>query len=202
MTRIKYFIQQSWVMMLASLLFGLTLATAQSKLGPLIAEQEQIRMNRLMQDLITEASDFNLIMEDLIVIPSEGKTLNTKVYKAKDEDGRKVGYAFTAQGPGWGGTLKLVIAVDSTFEKILGFEVLSCNETPNLGDKIGDDEFRMQFAGVSVETLEVIKIGDRSDIDNKIVAITGATFSSSYVVDIFNKHLIPVKEQLHSRGLL
>ena len=202
MNKIKYFFQQSWVMMLASLLFGLSLATAQNKLGPLIAEQEQIRMSRMMQDLIVDASDFNVVAEDISLIPFKSKVVITTVYKAVAEDGRIAGYAFTAQGPGWGGTIKLVIAVDKSFEKILGFQVLASNETPNLGDKIKNDDFRKQFSGAKAKALELTKVGDSSIVDNRIVAITGATYSSQYVVDIFNNYLIPVKQELQSRGML
>ena len=89
MSKIIYFFKQSWVMMTASLLFGLTLSMAQTKLGPLIEEQEQIRMNQLMQDLIIEAANFDMVVEDIEVLPSKGKILNTTVYQALAENGRK-----------------------------------------------------------------------------------------------------------------
>ncbi|UCE46875.1 MAG: FMN-binding protein [Phycisphaerales bacterium] len=202
MSKIKCFLKQSWVMMIATFIFGITLALAQTTLGPKIEKQEQLRMNQFMQELVFDANSFDLIAENLILLSPKGKILNITVYQASSEDGRTAGYAFTALGPGWGGTIKLVIAVDSSFERILGYQVLTCNETPNLGDKIRGDQFRMQFVGVGIKALEIIKVGDRSVIDNSIVAITGATYSSEYVVDIFNNHLVPIKQELQSRGIL
>ncbi|UCF16592.1 MAG: FMN-binding protein [Phycisphaerales bacterium] len=202
MSKVTYFFKQSWVMMIATFLFGITLALAQTTLGPKIEKQEQLRMNQFMQELVFDANSFDLIAENLILLSHKGKILNITVYQASSEDGRTAGYAFTAQGPGWGGTIKLVIAVDNLFERILGFQVLASNETPNLGDKIKGDEFRSQFSGAKAEVLELNKVGDRSIIDNRIVAITGATYSSEYVVDIFNNYLAPVKQALQSRGML
>ena len=202
MNKIKYFFQQSWVMMIATFSFGLTLALAQTTLGPKIEKQEQLRMDHFMQELIFDAKSFDMIAEQIELQPTEGKILNSTVYQALAEDGQIAGYAFTAHGPGWGGTIKLVIAVDNTFERILGFQVLASNETPNLGDKIKEDEFRSQFSGAKAEMLELAKVGDRGVIDNRIVAITGATYSSQYVVDIFNSHLDLVRKELESRGIL
>ena len=202
MSKIKYFFKQSWLMMITTFSLGLTLALAQTTLGPKIEKQTQLRMDHFMQELISEANRFEIIAEEIEIQSLEGKVLNTTVYQALAGDGRIAGYTFTAQGPGWGGTIKLVIAVDSSFEKILGFQVLSSNETPNLGDKIKSDEFRSQFSGANVEILELIKVGDSSIIDNRIVAITGATYSSQYVVDIFNSHLDLVRQELESRGIL
>ena len=188
--------------MIATFSFGLTLAFAQTTLGPKIEKQEQLRMNQFMQELIFDAKSFDMIAEQIELQPTEGKILNSTLYQALAEDGHIAGYAFTAQGPGWGGTIKLVIAVDNSFERILGFQVLSSNETPKLGDKIKGDEFRSQFSGAKAEMLELTKVGNRGVIDNSIIAITGATYSSQYVVDIFNNHLVIVKHELQSRGML
>jgi Na+-translocating ferredoxin:NAD+ oxidoreductase RnfG subunit len=47
-----------------------------------------------------------------------------------------------------------------------------------------------------------VKIGDAGKIDNEIVAISGATVTSTAVINIFNKSVISVKEQLQKKGLI
>ena len=86
-------------------------------------------------------------------------------------------------------------------EKFLGFQVLSANETPGFGDKMKNDSFRNQFKGAPAGELSLIKIGDAGKIDNEIVAISGATVTSTAVMNIFNKSVVSVKEQLQTERI-
>ena len=62
--------------------------------------------------------------------------------------------------------------------------------------------FSNQFKGAPTGKLELIKIGDAGKIDNEIVAISGATVTSTAVINIFNKSVVSVKEQLQQKGLI
>jgi major membrane immunogen (membrane-anchored lipoprotein) len=53
-----------------------------------------------------------------------------------------------------------------------------------------------------VGKLNLIKKGDNKKIDNEIVAISGATVSSTAVVNIFNNYLEQIKKQLTEKGLI
>lgn len=125
-------------------------------------------------------------------IVKEGKT----IYKGFDSSGRFIGYAFTGNGPGYQGTIEVMIGVDPELEKTTGIEILESVETPGLGAKITERLFRDKFRGLVIRPLiELIK-GKSPEKPNQIQAITGATISSQAVIDILNK---TIKE---ARGIL
>ena len=96
---------------------------------------------------------------------------------AARKDGRTVAYIIPAESKGYGGKIKLLVAVD-TEGKVLDFNILEHNETPGLGDNAQKPDFRKQFAGKGPELLEVTK--DPNNKEN-IQAMTGATISSRAV---------------------
>jgi len=201
MSKVKYFLAQSWLLIVASVLFGLLLAGAEAALNPRIVANEQEKLNSNMQELISQASQFEMIVEGMEV-PTGTKSVKTNVYRAVDAQGHTVGYAFIAVGPGFADKIKLVIAVDARFDKYLGFKVLFSNETPGFGDRIKTPYYADQYVGAPVERLELSKIGNPGVIDNRIVAISGATVSSEAVINIFNTFGRAVKAQLQAKGII
>jgi len=124
-------------------------------------------------------------------------------YKGISADDNGVGWAFSVSGSGFADKIELVVVVDNSFEKMMGYGVLSSNETPGFGDKINDPElFGNQFKGVPVGQFKLIMTGDRSKIDSEIVAISGATISSEAVVRILNDSLEQIKEQMQKKELI
>jgi len=97
-----------------------------------------------------------------------------------------IGYAFTTVANGYGGSIELIVALESNFTEddeiiIHGISVVSHSETPGLGEKIVESSFSGQFNGVNINDVALTKDG------GKIDAISGATISSSAVVDaVFN----------------
>jgi Na+-translocating ferredoxin:NAD+ oxidoreductase RnfG subunit len=203
----KHFIEQSWLLIVASFAFGLLIAVAEASLDTRIKQNEKDKLNNLMKLLIIDANDFQLAIEQVQIA---GATA-TDVYKAVGENGNGIGFAFVGVGSGYVDEIKLVIALDSKCEKFLGFKVLSSNETPRLGSLIAVDDpdsdvdFVDQFKGAPVRELELIKT-DRLDvirkIDSQIVSISRATFSSDAVVNIFNTYTEQIKEKLQQKGLI
>jgi len=93
-----------------------------------------------------------------------------------------IGYAFMADANGYGGTIELLITLENTLlyeDEIIihGISVISHSETPGLGEKIVESSFSGQFEGINVDEVALSKDG------GKIDAISGATISSSAVVD-------------------
>jgi len=122
-------------------------------------------------------------------IAKEGKT----IYKGFDSSGRLIGYAFTGNGPGYQGTIEVMIGVDPELEKTTGIEILESVETPGLGAKITERLFRDKFRGLVIRPLiELIK-GKSPEEPNQVQAITGATISSQAIVDILNKTIKEVR---------
>ena len=201
MVKIRHFIEQSWLLIVASFCFGLLIAVTNAAWSPRIIQNEKDKLNVLMQGLITDANDFQIAIEDVEVLGSKGKIIKTNIYKAIDDSGKNVGFAFVAVGMGFQDKIKLVIAVDAKCEKFLGFKVLSSNETPGFGDRIKEDYFGDQFKKAPAGELQLVKTGNPETIDSEIVAISGATVSSEAVVKIFNTYIDKVKEQLQAKEL-
>ncbi|MGD8786273.1 MAG: FMN-binding protein [Phycisphaerales bacterium] len=211
MGKIKYFVQQSWLLIAASFAFGLLIAVANASLEPRIKQNEKDKLDNLMKSLIGQAEDFQMAAEQVEVTGDKGKVEKTDIYKALDGNGKSIGFAFVAVGAGFADKIKLVIAVDGECEKFLGFKVLASNETPGFGSKIAIDtdesdiDFVDQFKGALAGEVELIKTGKIEVIkviDSQIAAISGATVSSEAVVKIFNTYTGEIKKQLQQKGLI
>ena len=207
LAKIKYFLQQSWLLMVSSVFFGLLLAATNTAWAPKIKENEANKFTNLARVLLPEAIRFEPISQAMVLDLGDGKPTPADVRKGFDADGRCVGWAFLCEGAGFADKIKLVVAVDAAFAKIAGFGVLSSNETPGFGDKINiapkDGGFyQPQFIGAPVGPLTLTKTGDPKTIDAEIVAISGATVTSQSVVNILNTWLVPIKDKLAADGLL
>ena len=202
MSKIKHFIKQSWLLIVAAFFFGLLIAITNAAWSPRIIQNEKDKLANLMRGLISDANSFEIAIEGLEIPGRKGKTAKTDIYKALDSDSRPIGFAFVAVGAGFADKIKLVIAVDNVCEKFFGYKVLSSNETPGFGDKIKEDFLSDQFKGAPTNKVQLVKVGKTEIIDSQIVSISGATVSSDAVVKIFNAHIDKVKQQLQTKGLI
>jgi electron transport complex protein RnfG len=199
---IKHFIQQSWLLIVASFCFGLLIAVTNASLSPRIEKNKINKFNDLALGLLPDAKDFVPLDKQVEVQGIRGKTDQVTIYKAISETGECVGWSFTAAGSGFADKIELVIAVDKDFKKLAGFDCLASNETPGFGDRIKNNYYRGQFQGAPAGKLMLIKAGDPEKIDSEIVAITGATVSSEAVIKIINHYITRVREQMLQEGLL
>jgi electron transport complex protein RnfG len=200
LSKIKFFLKQSWLLLLASFLFGLMIAVADTAWKPKVEENKTAKIKNMMKGLINAAS-FDVAAKDVNISTDKG-FIKTDIYKALDAQGNILGFEYITSGSGFGDKIELIIALDAKCEKYLGYEVLTSNETPGFGDKIKGDYFRNQFIGAPATEFTLVKVGNPQDIDNQIVAIGGATITSTGVVNIFNKSLVSVKETLSQKGLI
>ncbi len=97
-------------------------------------------------------------------------------YEVYHED-ELMGYIVPADTKGYGGTIELLVAID-TQGKVLTYKILTSKETPGLGDNASKKEFTSQFTGKTSEHLIVTK--DPSDTED-IQAMSGATITSKAV---------------------
>lgn len=201
---VAFFLEKSWLLMSAAIVFGALLASLNYAWSDRIKDNEIAKFNKKAKGLLAAAESFESLPETIPVDIGKGKIYDVEVKKALNADGVLVGWAFVCEGSGFADKIKLVVASDAKFEKVVGFDVLSSYETPGFGDKINikDGFYQSQFKGTPVDDLELVKVGDASAIDTQIVAITGATVTSSAVVDIFNTFLVSVREALGKQGLL
>jgi len=200
--KIKYFAEQSWLLVVSSFFFGLLLAVTNAAWRPMIDQNEINKFNRLAGDLLRDADDFKIAVEGVEVDTGKGRKIKTDIKKGVSADGECVGWAFVCEGSGFADKIKLVLTVDAAFEKLAGFGVLASNETPGFGDKIKNDYFRSQFIGAPSAQLVLSKTGNDKKIDGEIVAISGATVSSEAVVEILNNYIRQIRTHLQTEGLL
>jgi electron transport complex protein RnfG len=142
-----------------------------------IAFNAKKRINDAIADLAPSAKTIDQIqVEDKVV------------YKLADRYGKLMGYAFLAEGQGYQGKIKMLAVIDAAKKKLQGIEIIESVETPGLGAKIQEGNFKNQFKKLTVTPyLEYTK--DDITKDNQIKAITGATVSSKAVVNILNNRI-------------
>jgi len=197
MRKIKYFIEQSWLLIAAAFFFGLLLALTNAALEDKIRKNEIGALYDKMKNLMPQAQDFKKVIEQAAI----GGNI-TDVYKATGDNGNTIGYSFIGTGSGFADKIKLVIAVNENCSELLGFRVLSSNETPGFGSRITEEWFQSQFDGAPVGKLQLSKDGAPEKIDDEIIALTGATVSSDAVVSIFNNHIDMLKQKLQEKGFI
>lgn len=141
-------------------------------------------------------------MEKLEEITSAGTLPEDKIYQGFDVDGNLIGYAVMGSSNGYGGPIKVMVGVSTDKSEILAIKIVGHQETPGLGDRINEIKsnktiykvifdrenlkedpttpwFCEQFQRKVFNQLEIVKQKGSDKID----AITGATVSSTAVVE-------------------
>lgn len=124
------------------------------------------------------------------------KTFKEKIYEEKhgediiysvEENGEVTGYAFPVRGTGLWGSVEGYVAISSDYSKLLGIDFVSHSETPGLGGRISEDEYRNQFRDMDLsEGTEGRYIVYRPAPGGNADAISGATLTSQSVAQFVN----------------
>lgn len=126
-----------------------------------------------------------------------------QLFRGIDGEGKLVGYAFTAKGPGFAGIITMMVGLKVDLLHLSGMNVLEQIETPGLGNIIVKEKFTGQFRGLAIEPkIEYLK-NKKPIKPNQIQAITGATISSVAVVDALNNRIpivLGIIEDLETEG--
>ena len=201
--KIMYFLKQSWLLIAASFFFGLLIAVTNAALKDRIDYNLNVyKYNKAANLVLPEAENFEMAIENVLVKSKSGKELTTSVKKAVDSEGNALGWAFICQGKGFADNVQLLVVVDNKFEKMIGYGVLYSVETVGYGDQIKQSFYKDQYAGAPIGEFQLSKTGDNTIIDSEIIAITGATITSTAVVDMLNVFIPQVKEQMQEKGLI
>lgn len=202
--KLVFFVKESWLLIVSSVLFGFILALTNSVWGPRIAENQRQKFDTQARLLLKDAERFESVAENILVDVGKPQPQIVDVKKGLDNAGNLVGWAFMAEGAGFADKIQLVVAVNAGFDKLAGYSVLSSSETPGFGDKIAlpGGYYQSQFHDLPLQELVLQKSGDPGVIDENIVAISGATVSSQAVVNILNNYTGKVKDKLAEMKLL
>lgn len=161
------------------------LAFAYEGFKPSIAGNAQIRERRAVLDALgldkgLADDEVNSAFEKLIK-PGEVKGHEAYVY---EEDGTVKGYALPVSGPGLWGSISGYLGVNAEMNESLGLVFTSQNETPGLGGRIDEKQYKEQFRGLPLDPAAPIAYGDHGDY--RVDAVTGATQTSKAVLSLVN----------------
>lgn len=204
MSKILYFLKESWLLMVSSVVFGGLLALTNAAWKPRIEQNEINKFSDLAKILVPQAEHFEVLTEPIQITLPKGNPVQADVRKGVNASASCVGWAFVCEGSGFSDKIKLVVGADAKFQTLTGFQVLACSETPGFGDKITirNGFYQAQYQGAPADPFTLSKVGDPKTIDSEIIAITGATVTSQSVVNIMNTYVTAIKEQLAQKGLL
>jgi Na+-transporting NADH:ubiquinone oxidoreductase subunit C len=118
------------------------------------------------------------------------------IYAGYDEQGEEiVGYAFPAGGPGFWGPIEAMVGVDAGVTEIVGVRFPRHSETPGLGARMTEPQFRDQFRGLPLRKtagrdayFRLVAPGSAS-APGELDAITGATMTSGAIERFLNEEL-------------
>ena len=179
-------------LLIISAVAALLLALTNSVTSSTIAQRNEQANAEARKLVLESAQDFEQV-KDVKTDNSKGVEVS-EIYEAKDASGNTVGYTLKVLPSGYGGTIELMVGIDSAKGQVSGINVVSNSETAGLGAKSTDPEFSDQYKGKPLEELSVLKNGTPGDTEIK--AISGATITSTAVtngvdaaVEVYNNSL-------------
>ena len=182
-------IKKGLLMVVVALASGIVLAGVSKLLRPRIELNISDDIRKAIKAVMPRISGD----PDLRTYKLDGK--DRDVFICKDDNGEIIGYAFTAEGTGYGGRIKMMVGVEPDFSTLTGMEVLESVETPGLGDKIKDAEWREQFVGLNGKNgVTVVKGAPADRSKGEIQAIPAATISSTAVANAVSADLARIAE--------
>lgn len=121
-------------------------------------------------------------------------TDNIKEEKYKDntlytleKDGKAVAYAVPFDGPGLWGSINGYLGINADLKTATGIEFIKQDETPGLGGRISEPEYKEQFRNLDISDASSGEIIiNRPAPGGNVDAITGATQTSTFVANMLN----------------
>lgn len=151
-------------LIITCLVSGLIIGLVYYFTAPIAAEKKEISKQESMRSLVSDADNFKAVPDK-------------EQWFTAEKDGKIIAYVVPGESKGYGGQIKMLVAVKPDGE-VIDYSITTSNETPGLGDNASKEPFRNEFKGKKEANLTVTK--DASDKDD-IQAMTGATISSRAV---------------------
>jgi len=127
-------------------------------------------------------------VEEVEEVEKDGKTF----FEGYDSQGARVGVAYQESGGGYNGAIELMVGVNLDEQEIYRFSVLNHQETPGLGARITDPEFKANFEEKPFGDYEVVKTPPSDELE--VQSIAGATISSESTTRIIESAVNTIKE--------
>ena len=192
------YLGQAWLVLVLALCFGAALAGVELGLSGRIEANKRKETEDQFPELVRGA-------EKSEKMEIAGYVVYAIQRKVKTEDGKEVyehaGWVVKAAGTGYADRIELLIGLGPMGERITGLWVLDQKETPNLGNRIVDKEFRRPFFTGWMSTRRKVRpVKGKPDRPNRIQAVSGATISSQAVCDIVNRATKKLRDELSRLG--
>ena len=115
-----------------------------------------------------------------------------------EENGIPAAYAAPFNGPGLWGSIEGYMGVTSDLQNVTGIEFIKQDETPGLGGRISEPEYKEQYRDLDISNpatgnLFVSRPAEGGNVD----AIAGATQTSTFVINMLNED---IAKFIESRG--
>ena len=192
----KAFMKDALILFAITLISGLCLGVVYDiTKGPI--EQATIAANnRTYQEVLSTASSFADVEGSEAVVAELnasgalagfGGVAVESVLEGTDASGAVVGHVVNSlSNDSYGGAVKISVGFDAE-GTITGVGIREINDTPGLGLKAKEADFKDQYLGKNVDSLVVNKMG--ASAENYIDSISGATITSNAVTNAVNAAL-------------
>lgn len=172
-------IKDAAILFLITVIAGILLGGVYALTKEPIAAAEENAKNKAYKEVLASADEFKECFADSLASydeMEEGITIENALV-GRDSSGEATGYVVQASSSkSYGGKITLIIGMDDE-TTITGISVLSINDTPGLGMKAKEEDFRNQFKGIDTSMYVVVKDG-ANPAAGEIDAISSATITS------------------------
>ena len=189
----KGILKDAAILFVITLVAGLCLGAVHEVTLDPIAKAQEAAATKTYKEVFPEAAKFEQTDEltaavaasaDEILAQGFGNVSVDDAQVAEAEDGSVLGYLITASSTeGYNGLVQISVGITSE-GNLTGLGFLSISETPGLGMKAKEPDFKDQFNGMKAQKLEVTKTD--ATADNQVQAISGATYTSKAVTGATN----------------
>lgn len=179
-----FFLRIGGTLLLVCAVVALVLSFVNTVTRGKIAKNETEQKRAAMVELF--GSD-KIEYTELDRLESDGERVEA-VYRVA-EDGSTVGYSVLVLSPGFGGDVRMMVAMTAD-KSVIGVKIVSMSETPGLGTRVDDADYLSQYAGVTAGL-------SASEVD----MISGATKSSKAVLNGVIDALAALDGHLGSGGV-
>lgn len=173
----KEMIKMVLVLSLICSLSGLTLASVRQATRTRIEEQILTYVQGPALKQIFSEYDNNPVKDRKIFNTPTGPITVFPVMRS----GKLTGIAFETFGKGYGGDIGVMVGFATDGAKLEGIGITTLKETPGLGARVVEPDYRDQFKGHVTDSIALEKKG------GSITAISGATISSTGTVAAVNE---------------
>lgn len=193
-------IKDAVILCLITLISGLLLGMVHYITKEPIALAEEKAKNEAYQKVCPDAASFaDSFEEELLraeeILSAASYVSNTTVdacLTGTDSNGRVVGYVVLSTcSKSYGGDVSIATGFDES-GVVTGIEVLELKDTPGLGMKAEDKDFRNQYTGVDTEYYTVTKTG--ASAVGEVDAISSATITSKAFTNAVNGAKVFISE--------